>query len=244
METTEILSSTTELKDFLAIHCALQPPFDFLVELPLDQQLVQLVAHDRQWWYFLVRSRDLVYQELLVSSFNLVHIDRDSRAEPLLHKSVDGGHSEHELVEVGCLETLLFEFSQQPRLSAAPFNQHFASPLGIELEAKEKAPVLDVAEFDLESNTGGEKSRAVGLFGLVWFLVNQADQGGQFEIAEEDRCASNDRENFLDCLPLLIGGGAEMTGSQEDESEKGGPHPGIIAACAQTRAPCGSWRHR
>jgi hypothetical protein len=39
--------------------------------------------------------------------------------------------------------------------------------LGIELEAKEQASVLDVAELDLEPDARAEQTRPVGGFGFV-----------------------------------------------------------------------------
>ena len=220
--------SAIEAENLLALHGPGQPALDFIVELALDQELVELLTNGGQRRYGLVRGGDFIHQKLLVGGFDLVHVDRDSRAKPLLDEAVDGGHAECELVEIGGLKPVLFETAEELRSATSPFDQHLAGALRIELEAQEETAVFDVAEFDLEANPGIKKSRPVRLSGLEGLAVDESHQGRELDVAEENRGVADDCEHLLHGLPLELGRSAEVTDSHEDEGNNRGAHPGIL----------------
>jgi hypothetical protein len=150
-----------------------------------------------------------------------------------LDEGVNRGHPKHELVEIRRLKPFSLELTEEPCLATAPLDQCLSRALGIELEAKKEAAILDVAELDFESDAGIEESRAIGVSGFDRFRIDETNQGSELDVAEEDRCAADDREDFLYGLPPGLGCSAEMTDSHEDERGDGGTHPVILVHCVR-----------
>ena len=97
--------SATEAQDLLPFHGSCQPALDLIVELALHQELEKPITDRRQRRHGFVRGGNLVDQELLVGSLDLVHVDGNPRTEPLLNKRVDSGHPQHEFIEICGHET-------------------------------------------------------------------------------------------------------------------------------------------
>ena len=232
--------SATEAQNLLTFCGSRQPTLDFIVELALHQELEKPVTDRRQGRHGFVRGGDLVDQKLLVGGLDLVHVDGNPGTKALLNEGIDGGHSQHQLVEICSHQTLRLELAVESVCATAPLNQHLTGPLGIELEAKEEAAILDIPELDLESYAGVEQPGTVGVRRFVRFGIYETNQGCQLEVAEQDRSASNNRQDLLHGLPFRFGCRAEMTDSHEDERNDGGPHPVIITACPRTLEPYGS----
>jgi len=106
----------------------------------------------------LVGDGNLVHQELLVGRLDLLHGDRDPWSEALFDEGVDRCHPQHELVDIGPHETLLLQARIEGLLTAGTRDQCIAVRAGLELEAIQKARILEVAELDLESDTGAEQA--------------------------------------------------------------------------------------
>jgi 16S rRNA (cytidine1402-2'-O)-methyltransferase len=145
-----------------------------------------------------------------------------------LDEAVDRGHAQRELVKICLLEPVLLEGVEELRFTSAPLNQCLAGTLRIELEAKEEATVLDVAELDFESNTGVEKSRPIGIGGLDGLDIDQPHQGGELDVTEQDWGAADNSEYLLNGFPLGLGRGCEVTDSHEDEANYCRAHTGIL----------------
>ncbi len=146
----------------------------------------------------------------MIGSFNLFHGHRDPQTKALFDVGINGRNTKGEFVEVRPDETVGRELIFQRGSAAASRNQQPADRIRLEDETKHEPGFLEIAELDLQPDTGVEEPRLVLAAGLTRVAVNQANQGCELYIAEQDRRLADDRQNLLYRLPFGFGRMAEM----------------------------------
>lgn len=219
----------------MALLGALQPTFDLLVDFTLDENTAEMVADRRQGWQRLVGAGDLGHEQLLICGLDFLHADRNVWSEPLLDKGLCCRNSEYKLIEIRPVKPCCLEIRGEGFFTSTTHDQQAANRLRVEIETVEDSAIFEIAEFDLESNPSFEKARPIGLLSFVVFSVDDMYQRREFEIAVQNRRVAYHGEDLFNGLPMRLTGNTEVTDSHEDESNNGGAHPAMIAACFSLR---------